>query len=649
MREWSLSLGLRDRAYLLALLLPLVVYNLSLKAISITSQNDAPGLVGTLDLMRSDILFNLGYAVFWTGVFAVLRRGLARGIVLVLFHAMSILVALVTTCAQQYFHETGSTLDYSIIVYSLGTLDELTGVIGGGASPAAWAALAAAILYLILGPWLVSRAAVRIASRRVERSGETERTGRPVIRVGALAACAAAVVMISLSALPSAVGQDRSFSRDPFVNVFVTGINAPDASELAADSEELRKVSERTLENASLRQTPRTEKRNVVFISMESTRARSVTPYNEDLPTTPYLDELAGRSLMAEWSYTTIPHTSKSLTAINCGIYPHPDTDIHESKPGGIPANCLPEMLAEQGYNTAFFQSATGKFEDRHQHAENFGYEHVQTLEQMDREGFERAGYLGYEDDIMLEPSREWLRENSGEPFVATYNTITPHHEYLAPDRYGIKDFAEDERLDGYLNGVRYVDFFIGNVIEQYKQMGEYEDTIFVIMGDHGEGFAEHGIRGHDNVIYDEGLRTPLIIHDPQRWQNGKHIEDASVNQLDYVPTLLDMMNYEVEGGEYLGTSMLKDIPAGRPLYFNCRPDLTCAASIEDGEKYIYHYGKRSDEYYDLRKDPYERNNIIDEQPDEEIERRKEELLAWRNEAAAVYEENGSSENSTGE
>ncbi len=636
---WSLRLGLREWAYLLALLLPLVAYNLSLKAISITSQNDAPGLGGALDLMRSDLLFNLGYAIFWIGIFAVLRRGLARRSVLVFFHALSILVALVTTCAQQYFHETGSTLDYSIIVYSLSTLDELTGVIGGGASPAAWAALAAAVLYLILGPWLVSRAVVRIASRRGGRSGEPERTGRPVFRVGALASCAAALIMISLSVLPGAVGQDRSFSRSPFINVFVTGVNAPDASELAGDSEELQKVSERTLEDASLRQTPETEKRNIVFISMESTRARSVTPYNEDLPTTPYLDELSERSLLAEWSYTTIPHTSKALTAMNCGINPHPDTGIHESKPGGIPANCLPEMLTEQGYNTAFFQSATGEFEDRRQHTENFGYEHFQSLERMDTEGFERANYLGYEDDIMLEPSREWLSENSGEPFMVTYNTITPHHEYLAPDRYGIKDFAEDERLDGYLNGVRYVDFFIGNVIEQYKQMGEYEDTIFVIAGDHGEGFAEHGIRGHDNVIYDEGLRTPLIIHDPRRWHDGKLIEDSFVNQLDYVPTLLDMMNYEVENGKYLGTSMLKDIPADRPLYFNCRPDLTCAASIEDGEKYIHHYGKRSDEYYDLREDPYERDNIIDEQPDEELKRRKEELLAWRSEAAAVYEE----------
>ena len=52
---------------------------------------------------------------------------------------------------------------------------------------------------------------------------------------------------------------------------------------------------------------------------------------------------------------------------------------------------------------------------------------------------------------------------------------------------------------------MRYLDFFVRNVIDQYKELGLYDDTIFVIYGDHGEGFGEHDLYQHDNTIYQEG------------------------------------------------------------------------------------------------------------------------------------------------
>ncbi len=73
----------------------------------------------------------------------------------------------------------------------------------------------------------------------------------------------------------------------------------------------------------------------------------------------------------------------------------------------GIPARCLPDLLRDQGYRTAFFQSATEDFERRGQVVVNRGYEAFYPVETMDKGGFEKANYFGYEDDVMLEPSRE--------------------------------------------------------------------------------------------------------------------------------------------------------------------------------------------------------------------------------------------------
>lgn len=618
----------RDWVYVLALLVPLTAYNLGLKAVSAVSREQETGILASLGLMRSDLLFNAGYAVFWIGLFAVARRGATRAVVVVLFHAVSLLVAAVTTVAFQYFQTTGSTLDWGVVVFYLATLGEIRQVIVGATPAYAWMVLAAAILYVVLGPWL----AVRLISGREDRRGPRGAGNMPLLEAAGLGLVAFGLVFLSLA--PNAVGANQSFSLSPPVNLALTGLRAPDTDELASGSGE---VYTDRMQNMRLKATPETEKRNVVTIVLDSTPARATTPYNDEMKTTPFMDELSKESTLVERAYTTIPHTSKAMTSISCGIYPDPETDIHEAEPDAVPVRCLPEMLGDEGYRSVWFQSATEEFEDRPQLVENLGYDDFYGLEDMDREGFQRAGYLGYEDDIMLDPSKEWLKENAKKgPFLATYLTITAHHEYLAPTRYGRKDFAEDDVYNRFLNSVRYEDFFVKNVIDQYKAMGLYEDTIFVIVGDHGEAFGEHGVKGHDGVPYEEGLRVPLIIHDPQN-PEGRRVKWPT-NHLDLAPTVLDLLGYETARGGYPGASVL-GLPVDRTLFFGCRPDLLCTTSTNGDSKYIYNYGKRPDELYDLSKDPLEKNDLAAETPDEELKARREELLEWRAGAAATYDD----------
>jgi len=143
--------------YLGSLLIPLVVYNLVLKGIRISSQDDIPGGLAAFGLIRSDLLFNLGYVLLWVGLFALTRRSRMRWPVVVLFHVATIVVAGTTTAAHQYFQETGSTLSLNIITYSLMTFGEIKDVIGSVASPVIWLSLLAILDYVVLGPWLISR------------------------------------------------------------------------------------------------------------------------------------------------------------------------------------------------------------------------------------------------------------------------------------------------------------------------------------------------------------------------------------------------------------------------------------------------------------------------------------------------------------
>jgi lipoteichoic acid synthase len=651
-------LSRRDWAYLLSLLVPFVVYNLTLKASSLASIIlSLPSMgwmfAGTLDLMRSDILFNLGYALVWIGIFAAAPRGPLRWTAVFLLHAVTILVVIISACAYQYFQETGTTLDYNIIAMWLPSLKEnktfLIGVISG-VPLSTWAFFFVALLYAALGPWLSTRFVGRWRGWP-ERPPSVEPSWK-VSFFGPLGLCCLALVLVSLSvpveSQPASFkntlwGFSKSFVRNSFVNMVVTAAQAVNSEE-SADVAAVEPLPS----PASLVPTSGSERRNVVLIHLESTRARSVTPYNEDLDTTPFLDKLAKSSLLAEQAYVVMPWSSKANVAIVCGIPPHLAhqavySTIAEARPGGIPTRCLADLLKDHGYNTVYFMSQTQNFENYSTLVKNFGYEEFYPLESMDKEGFEKVMYAGqeagYEDDIMLTPSEEWLENHKDVPFLATYHTATPHHQYIVPNWYeersGRETFSNDELLNRYLNTLRYQDYFLKNLIDQYKKLGLYENTVFIILGDHGEGFGEHGRYTHGSVPYEEGLRIPLIIHDPKRFENGARVKEP-VTQLDILPTVANLLGYQIEGGEYQGSSLLRALPKDRALMFSCHDEHRCMASIKGNKKYIYHYDNQPDELFDLSEDPLEKHNLADE-GGQELEERRRGLLAWRARIDALY------------
>ncbi|MCA1837910.1 MAG: LTA synthase family protein, partial [Actinobacteria bacterium] len=272
---------------------------------------------------------------------------------------------------------------------------------------------------------------------------------------------------LSLLAGPGIAGAGESFARDSFINVVLTGVEGATASE--GDYLDAGAPVESPAAHVSLAETDQTEKRNVVLIHLESTRAQSVTPYNEDLKTTPFLDELAKSSLLAEQAYTIVPRTSKANVTVNCGIepplYPGP-----EFEPGGIPVPCLAGLLKDQGYNTVFFMSTSETMDSFGKVVRNFGYDKFYSSETMNKGDFQVTNTFGYEDDIMLKPSEQWLKVHGNRPFMAEYLTGTGHYGYeCLGTRYEDEDFSEDDQLNRYLNCLHLQDIFVKNLIDQYK------------------------------------------------------------------------------------------------------------------------------------------------------------------------------------
>jgi arylsulfatase A-like enzyme len=373
-------------------------------------------------------------------------------------------------------------------------------------------------------------------------------------------------------------------------------------------------------------------RKNIVVIVLESVRASATTIHNPALTTTPYMAELARRSLWADRAYAVVPHSSKANVAILCGVEPNPKLSITESTPNGLPTRCMASLLDANGYHTALFENASSTFERWDLIAKNMGYRDFVDEAGMPTYGFERANYFGFEDDVMIEPTRLWVNKNKDKPFFLTYVTVTPHHQYLAPQRYGRVQYSEDDLFNRYLNSVRYMDFFVKNVVDMLKEQGVWEDTILVLVGDHGEGFGEHGMHQHDGVPYEEGLRVPLLIHDPSDPREQRI--DAPASQIDIMPTTLAMAGWSLDGPTR-GVE-LRDAPAGRPIYASCWLERSCIVQIDGDLKTIHYFGKRRDEAFDLRADPDELVNLAPGLSD--MPQRVAATLAWWRSVRGAYD-----------
>ena len=365
---------------------------------------------------------------------------------------------------------------------------------------------------------------------------------------------------------------------------------------------------------------------NIVLVVLESTRWDPLVPYNpKGDQLAPELAAIARRSWVVEEMYGTVSHTSKALVGILCGMFPRLALPIDEAMEDGLPLTCLPHLLEKAGYRTVFLQTAMSGFENRPGLVRNLGYASAAFMETVDRPGFERIGYLGLDEFAMLEPAKSILAGAGPEPFFLTLLTLTPHHPYHVAGEP--PPTGDSNPLEHYLAALRHQDRFIGEVYRALEARGLLENTILVLVGDHGEAFGEHRRRQHDVVPYEEVIRVPAFLHLPERFGEPRRI--SGLRQLtDLFPTLLNLAQVSWEG-----TVPGKDLfsTAGSPrLITSCWYTDYCLAMREGDRKYVYHYGIRPTEVFDLATDPGELDDLAPRLDEEEIRSAEERMLAFK-------------------
>jgi arylsulfatase A-like enzyme len=136
-----------------------------------------------------------------------------------------------------------------------------------------------------------------------------------------------------------------------------------------------------------------------------------------------------------------------------------------------------------------------------------------------------------YEGDVIS--SREDLAARAGQDWEERHTLF-----FDAVDRNDPADVAR--LVDLYDASIQETDALLGDMLARARAEGLLDDTIVVLLSDHGEEFMEHGRWGHwENNLYDEILRVPLIIHLPTK--QGTCVIERQVRTLDLMPTILDL------------------------------------------------------------------------------------------------------------
>ncbi len=358
---------------------------------------------------------------------------------------------------------------------------------------------------------------------------------------------------------------------------------------------------------------PASERPNVLMVVLESTRWDYTSLAGDaSMADTPNLARLAARGFVASQARSVLPHTTKSMFSFHCGQFPTMQKGVIEVS-ADTPVACLPAMLREAGYQTGFFQSAFGTFEQRPRLVDKFGYDHFEAWE--DIHGH-RLGYLASADASMVPPLLKWIdgiKDDVGDrpPFMATILTSATHHPYRLPPPLHQRMYpsgpSRKRPEQHYAMLVNEADRVLGEVLDGLRERNLAENTLVVVLGDHGEGFGDHGIRQHDNNFFEEGLHVPLVIAGPGV---PRRRLEANASLVDVPPTLLALLGLESPEDHALeGFDMLDPaFPTDQPRWFGCFADTRCRGFVLGHQKVVWVPQDDLGWYFDLAEDPDERD-----------------------------------------
>ncbi|MEJ6009735.1 LTA synthase family protein [Novosphingobium aquae] len=272
---------------------------------------------------------------------------------------------------------------------------------------------------------------------------------------------------------------------------------------------------------------------NVVLIVLETFRAKNMRSFNAASPelTTPFLDTLTANPASAFWPryHTNGVPTAYAVQALMTGIPPHNARMVWKTATG-TRFDSLPSILRKAGYHTAYYSGSDPDWDNqRYWFLKWFdAISYHQEDQEQDRHTFRRAAR-----DLMS-------RRQDDRPFLLVIQSITNHVPFRLPESR-FAGVGSGEAVDRINATMRYTDDVVREFVGTLSSATWFEDTIFVITGDHGFDLGDRGSSGSLTNLRPETTWVPLIIYRPA----GLPIRGAQPavgSHIDLGPTILGLL-----------------------------------------------------------------------------------------------------------
>ena len=415
---------------------------------------------------------------------------------------------------------------------------------------------------------------------------------------------------------------------------------------------------------------PKEIKPNIVFILADDLGYADLSSYGSEFINTPFLDEMALNGAKLTSYYSSQAVCSASRAAILTGAYSNRigiNGAFGPKSKRGINENelLISEMLKENGYKTGIFGKwhlgDADKFKPtRHGFDEFFG-----ILFSNDMWPFHPEFPNAFPDDLLLyrnekpietlidqsdltkritDESVRFINENKDNPFFLYIPHPQPHVPLFASNEF---NGSTGEGL--YADVITEIDFSVGRVLEALEKNGLSENTIVVFTSDNGP-WLSYGDHAGSSGIYREGKgtaweggqRVPCIVKYPEKISAGTVIDEPLMG-IDWLPTFASLTDSKLSSNKIDGkniwpllTSETNKSPH-EALYFYYKQNELHAVRSGDWKLYFprsyrslngrpggvdgipvkYDQNVVSEnELYNLKSDPKELNNVLNDYPD---------------------------------
>jgi arylsulfatase A-like enzyme len=384
-------------------------------------------------------------------------------------------------------------------------------------------------------------------------------------------------------------------------------------------------------------------KPNIVFILCDDLGVNDLHCYGRADHVTPHIDRLARDGMRFTSAYASQAICSASRAGLLTGLNParlhlttylpgrpdaasqrvlHPEIMMHVP----LSVKTLPLYFKEAGYTTGLIGKwHIGENPGPSEHGFDFVY-HPSEGKNTTPSDYE-GGKAEYE---LTRETIKFIDANKDRPFVAYLGHYTPHIPYAAKQHLIDKNADAFEPV--YAAVIETLDDTVGLLMKRLDELGLSENTIVVFTSDNGGLHVPEG--GHVRVThntpfragkghtYEGGQRVPLIVRWPGHVPAGR-VVDTPVNNIDWIPTLLEMVGAPVPAG-LDGISFAEGLAGGefpeRPIFWHF-PHYTNqggrpSGAVRDGKwMLVEYYDDYKAELYDLSVDEGEKHDLADLEP----------------------------------